>query len=114
MDVFDLAMKMERDGERYYRSLAAESPDKGLSTILTMLANEEVKHFNILKRMKAGGSVHVDEGTIRQDVKNVFQQLQDSGEKFDFTASQVEAYRKAQEIERKSREFYRQKADEAG
>ena len=114
MGVFDDAMQMEKDGEQYYRGLAGESPDKGLATILTMLADEEVKHFNILKAMKAGGSVQVDGGTVRQDVKNVFQKLQDSGEKFDFTVSQVDAYKKAQEIERKSREFYQQRADETG
>ena len=114
MGVFDDAMQMEKDGERYYRSLAGESPDKGLATILTMLADEEVKHFTILKSMKAGGSVQVDGGTVRSDAKNVFQRIQDSGEKYDFKTSQVDAYRKAQELEQQSREFYQQRADDAG
>jgi rubrerythrin len=38
--------------------------------------------------------------------------MADDIEKFDFGAQQLEYYRKAQEIERKSRNFYLQKADE--
>ncbi|HEW78498.1 MAG TPA: rubrerythrin, partial [Phycisphaerales bacterium] len=40
MDIFKYAMQMEKDGEDYYRQLAQQTSNKGLQTILTMLADE--------------------------------------------------------------------------
>jgi len=48
MNIYEFAMQMEKDGENYYRHLAEESTITGLGKIFTMLANEEVKHFNIM------------------------------------------------------------------
>lgn len=110
MDAFDYAMKMEKDGEAYYRDLAAKAGDKGLTQILTFLADEEVKHFNIFKRMKEGKVEELPKSTTVQDVKNVFEKMRDSGETFLFDAGQAEYYKKAQEIEKESEDFYREQA----
>lgn len=50
MDVYDYAMQLEQDGESYYREGAKLSANKGLSRILTMLADAEVRHYNVFKR----------------------------------------------------------------
>jgi rubrerythrin len=50
--------------------------------------------------------------TILDDVRNVFVQMKKSGEKFGFYIGQKELYRKAQDIEKKSRDFYTEKASE--
>ena len=42
MDIYQFAMQMEKDGENYYRKLAAECGVPGLQKIFTMLADEEV------------------------------------------------------------------------
>ncbi|GAH41605.1 unnamed protein product [marine sediment metagenome] len=52
MNIFEYAMKMEKDGEEYYRQLAQQTTNKGLQTILTMLADEEVKHYNAISAIK--------------------------------------------------------------
>ena len=114
MDIFDYAMQMEKDGEQYYCELAEASSDPGLTTILKMLAFEEARHFNVLRDMKAGSKAQIETSTLRADVKNIFQELQDADTPLDFTGPQIGAYRKAQDLERKSREFYESKADEAG
>ena len=111
MDIFEFAMQMEKDGENYYRQLVQQITNKGLKTILTMLADEEVKHYNAIDKMKTSDS-QMTETTILSDAKNIFVQLKDSGEGFDVEINQVDLYKKAQGIEEKSRNFYLEKANE--
>jgi len=111
MNIYEYAVQMEKDGEDYYRQLAQKTANKGLKTILTMLADEEVKHYNALEKMKTE-KPHIAETRILTDAKNVFVQIKESGESFDFDIKQTELYRKAQDIEKKSHEFYTEKANE--
>lgn len=111
MDIFEYAMQMEKDGEDYYRQLAQQTENKGLKTILTILADEEVKHFNTVKKMKTEKPQMV-ETTILSSAKNIFVQLKESDEKFGSDIEQKELYVKAQDIEKKSQDFYLEKANE--
>ncbi len=111
MDIFDYAMQMEKDGEDYYRQLVGKTDNRGVKTILTMLADEEVKHYKTLARMKTKRP-QMAETTILTDAKNIFARMKDSGESFDFDAEQSDLYRKAQDIEKKTQDFYQAKADE--
>jgi len=111
MNIFEYALQMEKDGEDYYRQLAQKTANKGLKTILTMLADEEVKHYNAIEKIKTT-EPHMAETTILTDAKNVFVQIQKSGESFDFDLGQAELYKKAQDIEERSRDFYMEKANE--
>jgi rubrerythrin len=112
MNIFEYAMQMEKDGEDYYRQLAQQTTNKGLKAILTMLADEELRHYNILEKMKTADA-EIAETTILADAKNVFAQIKESGEPCSVDLGQIDLYRKAQDIEKKSRDFYREKANEA-
>ncbi len=109
VDIFEYAMQMEKEGENYYRRLAQQTDNKGLQTILKMLADEEVKHYNAIEKIKIA-ELHMTETTILANAKNVFVQIQESGESFDFDLGQIEFYKKAQDIEEKSRDFYLEKS----
>lgn len=111
MNILEYAMQMEKDGEEYYRQLAQQTTNNGLKTILTMLADEEVKHYNTIEKMKTA-KPQMAETAILTDAKNVFIQLRESTEKFDFGIRQTELYKKAQDIEKKSQDFYLEKANE--
>ncbi len=111
MDIFEFAMQMEKDGEAYYRELAAKAGNKGLSNILTMLADEEVKHYNIFQKMKES-KVEVPDSDLLGNVKNIFIQMKERGDTFLFEAEQTDYYRKALDLEKKSENFYRDKANE--
>jgi len=111
MDIYEFAMQMERDGERFYRNLADGSSSSGMSRILTSLADDEAKHYVIVKEMAEGVEPDMDKTTILADAKNVFAQMQ--GTSLDLGGLQVEVYRQAQEIERQSREFYEEQAAQA-
>jgi len=111
MNIFEYAMQMEKDGEYYYRQLAQQTANKGLKTILVMLADEEVKHYNAVEKIRTA-KPRIAETTILTDAKNVFAQIKESGESFDFDIKQIELYRKAQDIEERSLDLYLEKANE--
>jgi len=110
-NIFEYAMQMEKDGEDYYRRLAQKTGNNGMKTILTMLADEEVKHYNALEKVKTE-KTQIAESEILTDAKNVFIQINESDENFDFDIKQTELYKKARDIEKKSRDFYAEKANE--
>jgi rubrerythrin len=109
MEIYDYALKMEKDGETYYRKIAAKIKNKGLQTILTMLADEEVKHYQAIESMKQD-KYQTAETTILDDVKNIFIKMKEQKQEFEPDLEQVKLYEKAQEIEKKSRQFYQEKA----
>ncbi|MFH2002711.1 MAG: ferritin family protein [Planctomycetota bacterium] len=102
MEIFDFAMQMEKDGEMYFRELAKGCKDKGLANILTMLADTEVVHYNILKEMKNKAAPDLPESNLMADVKNIFVKMKEEKRKFKFDSSQSDYYNQAKEIERKA------------
>lgn len=115
MNIYDFAMQMEKDGENYYRQLAAASKIAGLKKIFGMLADEEVEHFRVLKQMQQQNSqARLAESHILTDVKNIFVDMKEEpGDLHVDTTADTEAYRKARDIEQKSIDFYLEKAEEA-
>lgn len=113
MNIFDFAMEKEKLSGDYYRRLAAESKNEGLETVFNMLADEEAKHYKIVSDMKNDVTPDLAETTVLSDAKDVFEKMRQSANNFNFDISQTELYRKAQQIEEQSRDFYLQKANEA-
>lgn len=110
MNVYDYAMQLEKDGESYYREAAGLSMHKGLSRILTMLADAEVTHYNIFKNMKENSPFQLSDVPILNNVKNIFVAMRDEGQIEGIEVSELDLYRKAQEIEKKTENFYLEKA----
>jgi len=112
MNIYKYAMKMEKDGENYYRELANQTEDIGLQNILKMLADEEAKHYNIIEQMmKSKAGAELAETGILKKVKNIFIKIKGKNLVFNFDLPQINFYRKAQEIEEKSYKFYIEMSD---
>ena len=109
MDIFDYALQMEKDGENFYREIAQKTSTKGLRRILTMLADEEVKHHQAIESMKQN-KYQMTETNVLDDAKNIFIKMKDQDETFEPDLEQTEFYARAQEIEKKSQQFYQEKA----
>jgi rubrerythrin len=109
MNIFDYALQMEKDGESFYRDIAQKTSNEGLQTILTMLADEEVKHYQAIDRMRQD-KFQMTETTVLDDARNIFIEMKELGEKFESGQEQAELYARAQEIEKKSQQFYQEKA----
>jgi rubrerythrin len=112
MNIFDYAMQMEKDGEAYYRQLAGKCHIQGLKKILNMLADDEVGHYNAFEKLKKGIDAEVPGSMALENAKNIFQDIKETETGFDFDVSEIELYKKAIEIEKKSEDFYSEKANE--
>ena len=116
MDVYDYAMQMEKDGEKLYREAASRASHLGVGAIMTMLADAEVAHYNLFKGMKEQKRGSLPAADLLKDVKNVFVKMKEKGGLEPAGLSEIDVYRKAQDIEKQSEDFYRDaaaKSDEA-
>jgi rubrerythrin len=112
MNVFDFAIEKEQLSEQLYRELAERAPHKGLVSIFTMLADEEHSHIDVVTKMKEGIPAEVADTILLTNAKTIFAKMRQSKDKLKFGDSQIDLYKKAQDIEKDSRSFYRQKAQE--
>jgi rubrerythrin len=112
MDIYEFAMKMEREGENFYRELAKKAVNTGLTNIFTMLADAEVGHYDIFRKMKEKKEIKVSRTKILSKAKTIFLKMKEEDEITGAGITQTELYKKAREIEKKSRDFYLEKAGE--
>jgi len=115
MSIFEYAMKMEEDGRAFYLEHAEKTSVPELRRVLIELAEDELKHYNIFKAMRDGQTAEYKEAektTVLSTVKNVFESLKAEGKKLSFQADAKNLWEQAQEIEKKSEDYYRQKAEE--
>lgn len=111
MNILQYAMQMEKDGEEFYRDLAQKVKNTGIRNILTMLADEEARHYQVLADIEHG-SPEVPETDILNHAKNVFAEMKDTGRTFHLDKAQIDLYTEAQAIEQRSIDFYTEKAAE--
>jgi rubrerythrin len=111
MDIYAYAMQMEKDGERYYREIAAQTQNAGVKNILNMLADAEVRHYETFRQMKEHGALPTADLGYLSDIKNVFVELRERKRSIT-NGTQKALYQKAQDLEKKTRDFYKEKAEE--
>ena len=112
MNIFQHVQQMEKDGEAYYRDLAERTRDEGLKAIFLRLADDEVKHYQVFKKMEEQSEADMASTEVLVGAKNVFQRMREAGVAPEVETDHVAAYREALEVERRSEAFYRQKAGE--
>lgn len=106
MNALDFAIKMELDGEQYYKKQAEINRDNNLYSVCMMLANDEIHHAHILKNMKERRAVEMPDSDTLQKAKNVFSGIGDIEMALKPIPSQLDFYRIASEKEIQSIEFY--------
>lgn len=115
MNIFEFAMKMEEDGRAFYLDHAKKTTIPDLKSVLIELAEDELKHYNLFKAMRDGQVAEYEEPKqtrILSSVKNVFESLKAQNEELSLRGETRDLWVKAQEIEKKSEDFYREKAAE--
>ena len=111
MNVCDFAMEMEDVGCEYYKSLASASTLPGLKTIFTRLAEDERKHFEFFRDLKAGKEPQamLDTGTL-ETAQNIFSLLPRGEQGVKDFSDVLEAYEHAMKLEANSFRFYEEAA----
>lgn len=112
MNVYEYAMKVEKEGEEYYREMASAATNTGLKRIFTMLADEEVKHYNVFKNMLKKEDMNLEDLDLITDTQTIFQTLNDEKDNVTFDAEQIQFYKDAIAREEDSHNFYAEKANE--
>lgn len=109
MDALEIAMKMEQDGEIFYRELAKNAMNPGFREIFTQLAEDEAAHYQHFKSMQSVPE-QVRETAVLKNAGNIFKEMIAKDELKNLDPSQLELYQKAMETEKKSQDFYLDKA----
>jgi rubrerythrin len=113
MKDFDFAIKMEQDGEKYYREQAEKNKNNALYTVCLMLANDENRHAQILMNKMNGMPYVLAPMDTLEKAKSVFEGLGDMKVPQKETLSQFDFYRIAVSLEQKSIELYTEYRDKA-
>ncbi|MBC3795762.1 ferritin-like domain-containing protein [Acetobacterium tundrae] len=113
MNSLEFAIKMEHDGEEYYKKQAEINKNNRLNTVFLLLAKDEGRHAQILENeFKELEYSLIDNDTLLE-TNNVFKGSKNFQNDFKDIPNQVEVYRLALEKERQSIELYEKFLSEA-
>lgn len=112
MNIFNFAMRIEKEAEEYYKKLASKSVTAVCRNIFDMLAADEKKHYSVLKHMKEELNAKFQDTKILSLAKDIFLDLVGEKDPFKPDLPQLALYRKALDVEKKSRDFYAEKSVE--
>lgn len=106
MDILVYAIKMELDGEKYYKDQAMLNRGNSLYKVFMDLAEEESEHARILEEKYKGFNYKKRESTLAFG-HNIFNGLKDFLIDNDDMAEQLDGYRLALEKEKESIGLYK-------
>ena len=90
--------------------MADEASHQGLKNICAMLADEEVKHLQVVENMeKHHKNTQITDVPVLHRAKEIFSTMKKAGDETVFGENELELYRKASRIEEESEKFYREK-----
>ena len=113
MNAYEYALKVERDGEKYYRELAQRSPHQGIKSVFNILADEEVKHVQVIEGMMKDANVDVSSFDMVLETRTIYETLHKNKESVDFNKDEIKFYEEAIAREDGAEKFYLEKAEEA-
>ena len=109
----DFAIQMEDEGEKYYALQSTQYHDTPLGVIFVKLAQAESRHAELLRTRASGESYTLFDDPLLSDSKNLFTALQPYHHEYIAQPGQLEVYRYALDLERRSVELYQAMLKEA-
>jgi rubrerythrin len=106
MNSVDYAIKMEYDGEKYYREQAEINKANGLNAVCSLMAEEEKKHAIILENRKNHMGYKLVDSDFLTSAKNIYtgaKGIEVTGTKY---PGQLDFYRIVCDMEQKSIDLY--------
>ena len=111
MKVFEFAKQMELEGINFYQQQAERTTKPGFKNILLLFVHEERKHYVFFDELERNSENANLELLALDQAENIFREMRKNNEGIDFSDEEVEVYRKALEIEKRSEKFYRELAE---
>jgi len=106
MNSIEFAIKMELDGEKYYREQAENNQDNPLNIIFVFLADDEKGHAALLQNELEKITYDLADNQTLAETNNVFKERGDFKNKFEKIPDQLDVYRMALQMEKDSIELY--------
>lgn len=113
MNALEFAIKMELEGEKYYREQAEIHKGNSLSTIFSMLAEDEKMHAKVLGKKANQLDYALEPNETLAAAKNIFSDKESVRNEIKEIPSQLDVYRAALGNERESISLYQKCASEA-
>jgi len=113
MNLYDFAIQMSSDGEKFFHALAKQVKKPGLRAILVMLANDQAIHRQDFEKMKkAEGKPLADARNISGALNPFAQKLKrlGRGERLDEDLPPANLYRRGQALDKECEDFFRTRA----
>ncbi|MBU0681628.1 MAG: ferritin family protein [Proteobacteria bacterium] len=108
MNMFEFAIKMEKDAEALYRKMAAGAPLEGIKKVLLLLAEDEARHRFAIEQLQKKQTVTPAAG-VALDIKTIFDEMKQDKNTTTISVDAVADYEKALEIEKKGIDYYKEK-----
>lgn len=77
MDIFEFALNMELDGEKYYREIAKKVQYADLKTVLEGLAEDEQRHYEIIELAQKQNFTFIEADPALTKMQNIFAENKD-------------------------------------
>ena len=89
LEIIDIAIQLEKNGETVYRQAAGQVADQELKKMLAWFADEEIRHADFFSSLKKGvqkdTSEHFDEEMSRELIERFVKEQMFSLKEVDFT-----------------------------
>lgn len=107
MNIYDYAMKLEREGQAFYEKLSARIEQEGVRKIFLWLADDEHKHYEIFRQLKEQEKVTaMADSNVLEAARDLFEKvLLDENSRSDLKTN-LEAYQLALKAEQESIDLY--------
>jgi len=112
MNALDFALKMELDGEQYYRELSQKNKDNSLYVVFDSLAEDEKYHYEIIRQRIAKSTGHLKRNNELGESKTIFDSTSMAIKELKAAPDQLDAYVIALGNEKKSIDLYKKLFDE--
>ena len=106
MNVFDFAMQMELDSKAHYEKLASETSNTGLKNLLTILAANEMRHFDAMNALKRKEPAEMADSLALEDAKDVYESMRIDENLVSELNTTRDGFRHAMKLEEESIRFY--------
>lgn len=106
MNVFDQAMKFEREGILFYHQLSQRAWEPSMKTTFRWLAEQENQHWKLFRRIKDGSFLSKRKKANFLPIRKLLKRLRREMLEAEIGSSRLVAFRKALRMEVTSEAFY--------
>lgn len=107
MTSLEFAIRMEHDGEQYYKQQAELNKDNAMHVVFMLLAKDEANHARVLKEKFEQKDAQLKDNTVLKEANNVFVEIKNflNTNSSDST-EQIAVYEEALKREKESIDLY--------